>query len=121
VSETPDCNAFDVFISYAHVDNRAEYEGWVERLVTAIQEEHRRFTPLPLKVFLDLEDIRTMDDWEHRILTGLRHSRLMLAVLSPAYFQSRYCRKEWEAYCEHEVDRAMGGEGIAPIYIVKTP
>src|SRR5437867_3699840 len=90
----------DLFVSYAHSDNQ---DGWVTALVNAIQAEHARFTPRPLSVFLDLEDIRTMDDWEHRILKGLRAARVMLAVLSPAYFSSRYCRKEWEVYLEHEL------------------
>ena len=43
-----------------------------------------------------------MDRWEQRILRGLRHCRLMLTVLSPAYFTSDYCRKEWERYLERE-------------------
>ena len=44
----------------------------MKQLVQAIRELHARFTPRPLEVFLDLEEIRTADDWEHRILRGLR-------------------------------------------------
>jgi tetratricopeptide (TPR) repeat protein len=112
---------YDVFISYAHQDNHGPHQGWVKQLVLAIRELHARFTPRPLEVFLDLEEIRTADDWEHRILRGLRLARLMVAVLSPAYFNSDYCRREWEIYCDHEAERAMRGQGIAPIYIVKAP
>ena len=62
-----------------------------------------------------------MDDWEHRILQGLRESKVMLAILSPAYFDSAYCRKEWERYVEHELQYALPGEGIAPLYVVSHP
>jgi TIR domain len=103
---------FDIFVSYAHRDN---HDGWVEAFVAEIQKEHLRFSPKPLRVFLDLESIRTMDDWEHRILGGLRASKLMLAMLTPCFFESPYCRKEWEIYVEHEVDKAMAGESIASI------
>jgi tetratricopeptide (TPR) repeat protein len=72
-------------------------------------------------VFFDRADIRAMDDWEDRILRGLRHCKVMLAVLSPHYFDSAYCRKEWEVHTEHELDRAMPGEGIASIYIATAP
>ena len=62
-----------------------------------------------------------MDVWEHRILRGLRHSKMMVAVLSPAYFASDYCRKEWEIYVETELAQALPGDGIAPIYVVTHP
>ncbi len=109
---------YDIFISYAHRD---DHDGWVETFVQAIRDEHARFTPTPLEIFFDHEEIETMHDWEHRILRGLRGSKVMVAVLSPHYFQSAYCRKEWEIYLDHELDHAMTGQGIAPIYIVSFP
>ncbi|MEC4747927.1 toll/interleukin-1 receptor domain-containing protein [Methylomicrobium sp. Wu6] len=109
---------YAVFVSYAHIDDS---DGWVTELISAIEEEHSRFSPVPLLIFFDRDEIQTMADWEHRILTGLRDAELMLVVVSPAYFESRYCRKEWEIYLEHELDRAFPGEGVAPVYIVKVP
>lgn len=109
---------YDLFVSYAHRD---DHDGWVEAFVKAIADQHTRFTPTPLQIFFDRQEIATMDDWEHRILRGLRGSKVMLAVLSPHYFDSVYCRKEWELYLEHELDRAMPGQGIAPVYIVSAP
>jgi tetratricopeptide (TPR) repeat protein len=109
---------YDLFVSYAHSDDRS---GWVSALVEGIRQEHAQFTPRPLAVFFDRQDIRAMDDWEHRILHGLRSSKTMIAVLSPQYFVSLYCRKEWEEFLEHELARCMPGEGIAPIYIVTAP
>ena len=115
-AERPD--QYDLFVSYAHSDDR---DGWVSALVEGIRQEHAQFTPRPLAVFFDRQEIRTMDDWEHRILHGLRSSKAMIAVLSPQYFASAYCRKEWEMFLEHELARCMPGEGIAPIYIVTAP
>jgi hypothetical protein len=72
-------------------------------------------------VFFDRSGIRAMDDWEHRILRGLRSSKAMVALLSPAYFASEFCRREWKALLDHEHDRAMAGEGIAPVYLADVP
>ena len=43
---------YDLFVSYAHLDDDG---GQVEALVRAIQEEHGRFTPAPLQVFFHVE------------------------------------------------------------------
>ncbi len=99
----------------------ASTSGKVTALVEAIEADYRRFAGAPLRVFFDTEEIRTMDVWEHRILRGLRHSKMMVAVLSPAYFASDYCRKEWEIYVETELAQALPGDGIAPIYAVTHP
>jgi tetratricopeptide (TPR) repeat protein len=74
-----------------------------------------------MRIFFDREAIRDMNDWEMRIRTGLRESRVMIAMLSPAYFESTYCRKEWEWFADHETERAMTGEAIAPIYTIEVP
>ncbi|MDX2038038.1 MAG: toll/interleukin-1 receptor domain-containing protein [Isosphaeraceae bacterium] len=117
----PPAEAFDLFISYAHKDDRDEHAGKVEALVEAIKADYERVCGTKLRVFFDTNEIRSMDDWELRILRGLRESKMMVAVLSPSYFSSDYCRKEWEHYVETELAQALPGEGIAPIYIVAHP
>ena len=122
VSETPrrflNSIGWDLFVSYAHAD---DHDGWVTELIKAIRAEHAEFTPTPLRVFFDRDDIRSMDDWQRRIYDGLHASKLMLAVLSEDYFRSAYCHREWDVYRQHEARREMLGEAIAPIYIVTVP
>ena len=65
--------SYDLFVSYAHVDNE---DGWVTAFVEAIRQEHAEFTPEPLRVFFDTDSIRSMDDWRRRILEGLKHADL---------------------------------------------
>jgi predicted negative regulator of RcsB-dependent stress response len=119
VSETPrrflNSLGWDLFVSYAHDD---DHDGWVTELLKAIRAEHAEFTSAPLRVFFDRDDIRSMDDWQRRIYDGLHASKLMLAVLSEAYFRSDYCHREWDLYRQQEARREMLGEAIAPIYIV---
>ncbi|MFI5459730.1 MAG: TIR domain-containing protein, partial [Isosphaerales bacterium] len=112
---------FDLFISYAHADDRHENREKVAALVEAIKADYLRVTGAALNVFFDTHAIRSMDDWEAKILTGLRESKMMVAVLSPSYFQSDFCRREWEIYVETELAHALPGDGITPIYVVKHP
>jgi tetratricopeptide (TPR) repeat protein len=115
MSEAAPRSDYDLFISYAHADDG---DGWVAAFIEALQSEHAKYTPTPLAIFFDDNEIRTMDDWEHRIYRGLRHAKVMITVLSPNYFNSPYCRKEWERYTDLEIARALPGEGIAPIYAI---
>ena len=92
--ESPKRDEYDLFISYAHADDRGAHAGKVTALVEAIQADYLRVTGTPLRVFFDTQEIRSMDAWEARILTGLRQSKMMVAILSPSYFGSAYCLKE---------------------------
>lgn len=109
---------YDLFISYAHQDND---HGQVKELCDAIFADFRQFGGRDLLVFFDERDIPSMADWEARIALGLRESRLFLAVISPSYFASTYCRREWEEYVRYEAMRQCLGEGVAPIYFVELP
>ena len=102
--ESPKRDEFDLFISYAHTDDRGAHAGKVTALVEAIKADYLRVTGTPLRVFFDTQEIRSMDAWEARILTGLGQSKMMVAILSPSYFGSACCLKEWEIYVETELD-----------------
>jgi tetratricopeptide (TPR) repeat protein len=109
---------YDLFISYAHADN---VRGQVRELSDAIQDDFRRFAGRELEIFFDESAIPSMSDWESRIGQGLRESRLFLAVLSPNYFASAYCRRELDEYVRYEAMRQCIGEGVAPVYFVELP
>jgi len=82
---------YDLFISYSRRDNA---QGRVTQLVERIQADFAAFAGRPLQPFFDLTEIHGMEDWRHRILQGLRESRLLLACLSPSYLGSRSERNE---------------------------
>jgi len=109
---------YDLFVSYAHADDTDEF---VTALVQALQEEHQQFARDPLRIFFDRNAIHTAHDWEHRLLHGLKAAKAMLAVLSPAYFNSPWCWREWETFIEHEKSRAWPGDPLTPVYALDVP
>src|SRR3990172_622865 len=110
---------FELFISYSRKNNLprkpGDAKGWVTALRDEILADHCRFSTEPLRIFFDTEEIKSMDDWRHRILEGLRHSRILLVCLSPDYFRSEYCRMEWEEYLKRQVHALIGHDSIAPV------
>src|SRR5271155_531403 len=110
--------SFDLFISYSRRDNQ---QGRVTELVERIKQDFALFAKRDLVTFFDLEEIHGMQDWRHRILQGLRESRLLLACLSPAYIQSEYCEWELNEYLKYEIGHLHGFNGVAPIYFVPVP
>ena len=46
---------------------------------------------------------------------------MFLAFLSPSYFASEVCRREWKAWIDQEIAKHILTEGAAPIYIVEVP
>ena len=59
-----------------------------------------------------------MADWDNRIRSSLASSRFLIVLLSPKYFTSEYCAKEFDWWMKHEMHRRMLGEGTAPMLIV---
>lgn len=110
---------FDLFVSYGHADND---QAAVTNLIEHIRQEHEQFSPNdPLKIFFDLWKIRDGEDWERRIYRGLIKSKTMLAVLSPAYFASEWCRREYETFAQQQLKHTYPGEPVHAIYIHPHP
>jgi TIR domain len=114
--------SYDVFISYARADSRPDARGlhWVEALRDRLVEDFESYGR-PLRVFLDTDEIASMDDWGRRILVGLRQSKVLLCCLSPSYFASRYCRMEFDEYLARQTQVAVGDDTIAAVYFVQVP
>jgi hypothetical protein len=116
---------FELFISYSRKDNvpqkAGDPTGWVTALHAEILADHRRFSTEPLRIFFDTSEIKDMNDWRHRILEGLRDSRILLVCLSPDYFKSDYCRWELEEYIQRQVHQLMGFDSFAQVYFVEVP
>ena len=97
---TRDADEFDFFVSYCRADNA---NGWITQFVDDLLVENRVFAGSDLvRYFFDKSDIHSFDDWQHRLNCGLAKSRLFLAFISPKYFASEWCRKEWKAWIDTE-------------------
>lgn len=85
---------FDVFISYSRRGSAPKwlmnhfYPKFLDCLVDQV-------APAP-KVFLDTS-MPGGSRWPNELVRALRHSRLMVAVLTPPYWESTWCVAEWKS------------------------
>lgn len=96
---------YDVFLSYARADD--ENRQHVTRLIQAMQRVFRSHTGHPLRIFIDKQEIATAQVWEKRILSALRRSSVMVAIISPSYFTSEWCGREWDYFRSLERERSV--------------
>lgn len=85
---------FDIFLSYSR---KSLNEQWVNEIfyplfIPYVTEALGR----EIYVFKDTKKILTAFDWENTILFALSQSRIMVSVLSPSYFMSDWCQKEFK-------------------------
>jgi TIR domain-containing protein len=96
---------FDVFVSYAHVDN---LEGWVERFhkQLSIKLDQRGGRAGEIMIWRDPKlDEATLFDAVIR--DRVEHSALFLALCSSGYKRSDYCKGEFEAFCKRYGDARL--------------
>jgi hypothetical protein len=90
-----------VFISYAHDNNKPVEEGgrgWVEQFQATLDAFlGRRYGKA--KIWRD-ERLRGNDDFSSEIFAQFPDTALMVAVISPSYLQSKWCRDEASKFCE---------------------
>ncbi len=83
---------YDVFFSYKR--NQLT-EVWHNKLVERLEfwlnnEIHDR----DVSIFYDKESIEIGDQWKSKIGEAIKHSRCIVAILSPDYFKSKWCYAE---------------------------
>src|SRR5262245_54191299 len=107
---------YDIFVSYAHVDDLPEpvtQEGWVTTLVRGLKKR--------LAQKLGRNDAFTL--WMDHELAGhvpitpeimhtLQHSATLLLILSPGYLASKWCQQELQTFLHTLRERAHAGSRV---------
>jgi hypothetical protein len=103
-------NKHDVFVSYARSDNQPirEDHGWVsffkEKLEQLVNEELGGLGEAD--IFIDYDGVAPNEPVEESILEALRGSAIILALISPGYFQSEWCEREIRDFRKRMEDEA---------------
>jgi len=86
---------FDVFISYKRGRLREEWLNTIFR--PHFEEQLEEAIGKKPTIFIDSIDIPPGVEWPDYLATALSKSRCMVAILSPSYFGSEWCLKEFKA------------------------
>ncbi|WP_025741734.1 toll/interleukin-1 receptor domain-containing protein [Aquimarina pacifica] len=83
---------YDVFFSYKR--NQLT-ETWHNKLVEQLEFWlNMEIQDRNVSIFYDKESIEIGDEWKSKIGDAIRHSRCIVAILSPDYFKSTWCYAE---------------------------
>ncbi|WP_326847192.1 TIR-like protein FxsC [Streptomyces kaniharaensis] len=89
------------FFSYARRDFEAE-DAFVDQFFNDLRDVLCRIVEPAVRAdelaYRDTEQLRLGDEWAAQLARMLGRSRTMVALYSPAYFDSLYCGKEWTAF-----------------------
>lgn len=102
---------FDIFVSYATVDNDASDGGmgWVDVLVDKLRRQlQRRLGGRDLDIFLDHALIRSNLPLSSQLLDAVRSSATLLVVMSPSYLKSAWCDRERRGFLDLVKEREIG-------------
>ena len=77
----------DVFVSYAHGDDR----DWISRFVRALTSALDRRLGTKTSVWIDEDDNRRTRDFSREIPDSVKASAIFLLLPSPTYIRSAYC------------------------------
>ena len=105
--------AYDIFISYAHVDNETVFgqrDGWIEQFyknlnILLAKRMGRMDT---IKIWWDSKKLDGSRLFDKSIEDGIRNSALMLSILSPGYLASEYCKSELELFYKKAQQESIG-------------
>jgi hypothetical protein len=87
----------DLFVSYAHLDNRGEM-AWVTNLVRHLETEtSARLGTKDLRISID-HDLDGNRPLTVEIVERIRQSATLLVIMSPGYIASAWCARERNAF-----------------------
>lgn len=100
---------FDVFISYSR---HGSVQKWLlnhfyQKLCECLADQFA-----PLKVYMDREMPRAVH-WPSNLQSALRHSKIMVQLLTPPYFESKWCMAELRSMQAREEMLGLAGSEIS--------
>jgi hypothetical protein len=113
----------DIFVSYAHVDNKPfdNPQGWVDSFVRRLSLRLEQLIGKEPAVWRDTR-LQGNEYFAGSIGDGISSTLLLLSVISPRYVNSDWCRGEIKEFCRHASQAGAGGAGnLSRVFkVVKT-
>jgi hypothetical protein len=95
--------AADIFVSYSHSNDR---DGWVTELKSKLASGLADLSE-DVDVWFDADRLQTGDRFKQEIQEKLSNTRVLIAVLSPAYLRSQFCMEEELAWFQNSFGREI--------------
>lgn len=105
---------FSAFFSYSHHDLETDPDLIVAFASALERRVNAKLANARFEIWRDVTGLRTGDKWKEAIETEVRRSHILIALLTPRWIDSEYCRKEFSTFEEVESLREVG-DYVVPI------
>jgi len=105
-------------MSYAHFDDQHDY-GQLTKFRERLSGEVQMQTGNEFQIFQDRNDIQWGHNWKIRVDHALDAATLLIVIITPSFFKSRYCNNEVARFRIRE-RTLMRQDLILPVYYVTT-
>ncbi len=85
---------YDVFISYAHLDNLPDNKGWVTEFHRRLEIYLTEHLGRPAQIWREAKRISEASIIPPTLFEAIDQSLILLAITSPSYIVSEWCRAE---------------------------
>ncbi|HZC05897.1 MAG TPA: TIR domain-containing protein, partial [Ktedonobacterales bacterium] len=107
------------FMSYVHINDDID-NGYLSRLRIRLEGDITAEIGNNFKIFQDNVHITAGLPWEERLKHFISKSTFLLPVVTPHFFNSEWCRKEFEYFRDIERKTFIGSR-IIPLYYIDSP
>src|SRR5580658_4957005 len=106
----------DLFLSYAHAET-----AWVDAFRKALCDEFQVRAGQEVTVWQDSRNLRVGQKWASEIEEGIRNAAAFLAIVSPIYLNSPWCRQERAIVLEKKLEALKVESFYRLLKVIKTP
>src|SRR4051812_48903470 len=85
------------FLSYVRSDDDHDL-GHITDLRRRLEGEVKMQTGRPFHIFQDRNDLQWGQQWKQRIEQALLGVTFLIPIVTPSYFQSEACKKEFDTF-----------------------
>ena len=98
---------YDVFISYRRTPTTLQWldDVFLQHFADHLKEEAKNPR---LRIFIDRNNIENGDNWKDTICEAAAHSKCVVPVLQPTYFQSEWCVRELAIFLHRHRELGLG-------------
>jgi hypothetical protein len=105
------------FLSYAHFDNDHDNK-FITNIVDYLNNELKAIGT-SIDIFYD-ENIKPSEKWKEKISKEIENASILIPIITPSFFKSKYCLKEIEEFKQREA-HSNQTKLIIPIYYINVP
>lgn len=105
------------FMSYAH-ENDTYDQGYLSKFRQRLEAAVSSLIGGPFTIFQDHVHIKTGEEWERRLQQYLSTSTFLIPIITPHYYNSEWCRKEFMYFHEKE-QQTQRSPCVFPVYYIE--